>query len=468
MKKEKENDELMSSGNNNTTTQTFSRTHSRTVKPLHDRFMIHDKSFQQQFSHLYFIRLREMRDDIIKAVNSKWKEEIDQGVPVVDKVLSLEMGQKCIVVAILYKEMENKPNILEEYTSERLVTLKSQPENFASENDTLIVEDESGRASIATESTGIDPSQVVTGVIGAFLGIENNRGEFVVSDSCYAGLPPQPSPLPPDGPQRSDEYVVLLSGLNIGGPDHNPLQVDLLVDNIIGLAGNEEDEEFASHIARVIIAGNSVSPAKGHQRAIDVRGQSIAPREQEPLVEPMRLFDTFLKQLSRHVHVDVMPGKLDPSNYTLPQQPFARCLVPKSTEYSTMHLTTNPYELQIDSIRLLGHSGQPVEDIIRHSKIDGSLETAELCMEWRHLAPTAPDTLDSYPFYKSDPFIVKELPHVYFVGNQDSFGTKCIEKDGKIVRCISIPSFSSTGSAVLVNLRNLDCTVLQVDVDNHI
>lgn len=31
-----------------------------------------------------------------------------------------------------------------------------------------------------------------------------------------------------------------------------------------------------------------------------------------------------------------------------------------------------------------------------------------------------------YPFYKSDPFIFLECPHVYFCGNTPSFGSKIV------------------------------------------
>ncbi len=48
----------------------------------------------------------------------------------------------------------------------------------------------------------------------------------------------------------------------------------------------------------------------------------------------------------------------------------------------------------------------------------------EACLRWRHLSPTAPDTLASYPFYESDPFIIASTPHVLFAGNQPEFATK--------------------------------------------
>ena len=43
--------------------------------------------------------------------------------------------------------------------------------------------------------------------------------------------------------------------------------------------------------------------------------------------------------------------------------------------------------------RVLGTSGQPVEDIYRYSSLDDSLDILDKTLTWGHIAPTAPDTL---------------------------------------------------------------------------
>jgi hypothetical protein len=77
---------------------------------------------------------------------------------------------------------------------------------------------------------------------------------------------------------------------------------------------------------------------------------------------------------------------------------------------------------------------------------------------WRHLAPTAPDTLPCYPFQESDPFVLDDgsLPHLLFTGNARAYGSRLVgDAAGAVrVRLVAVPPFWATGTAVLVNLRS--------------
>lgn len=77
---------------------------------------------------------------------------------------------------------------------------------------------------------------------------------------------------------------------------------------------------------------------------------------------------------------------------------------------------------------------------------------------WRHLAPTAPDTLPCYPFQETDPFVLDDaaLPHLLFTGNARSYGSRLVaDAAGAVrVRLVAVPAFWATGTAVLVNLRS--------------
>ncbi|KAK3089341.1 hypothetical protein FSP39_002854 [Pinctada imbricata] len=115
---------------------------------------------------------------------------------------------------------------------------------------------------------------------------------------------------------------------------------------------------------------------------------------------------------------------------------------------------------------VLGTSGQPVEDIIRYSSNEDAVDILQKCMDWGHIAPTAPDTLSCYPYYKEDPFILGDCPHIFFAGNQSKFSSKIYKgPKGQEVLLISIPKFVDTKTCVLVNLRSLECQPMQFQTD---
>jgi DNA polymerase delta subunit 2 len=55
-------------------------------------------------------------------------------------------------------------------------------------------------------------------------------------------------------------------------------------------------------------------------------------------------------------------------------------------------------------------------------------------LSWRHVAPTAPDTLGCYAFMEEDPFVILDCPHVFYAGNQAQYGSSLLEgADGQKV-----------------------------------
>ncbi|XP_033729359.1 DNA polymerase delta subunit 2-like [Pecten maximus] len=166
------------------------------------------------------------------------------------------------------------------------------------------------------------------------------------------------------------------------------------------------------------------------------------------------------------VDVDVMSGQFDPSNYILPQQPLHKCMFPQASSYTTFHTTTNPYNCSVDGVSIIGTSGQPTHDIIKYSTNDDPVDILEKCLSWGHLAPTAPDTLGCYPYYGKDPFILEECPHIYFAGNQSSYGCKLHKgPTGQEVLLVSVPRFCQTSTCVLINLKTLECQAVEFSTD---
>ncbi|MEE6515680.1 hypothetical protein FKM82_024628 [Ascaphus truei] len=294
----------------------------------------------------------------------------------------------------------------------------------------------------------------VRGAVLAVLGAEVDPGRFVVEDFCLASLPPQTSL----SALSEDRYVLLASGLGLGGGSGDSLLgLQLLLDTVTGQAGAEGEQSCAARISRVILAGNLLSESTQAKDSLN-KAKYLSKKTQAASVEAVKMLDEILLQLSGSVSVDVMPGPFDPTNYTLPQQPLHRCMFPQAAPYSTLHMVTNPYQAEIDGVRILGTSGQNISDIFKYSSMQDYLEILEWTLQVGHLSPTAPDTLGCYPFYKVDPFILQTCPHVYFCGSAPSFSCKVVQgKEGQRVLLLTVPRFSSTQTACLVNLRTLHC-----------
>ncbi len=146
------------------------------------------------------------------------------GSPIfVPRVLDVEKGQLCFIIGTVYMDMPLKPNVLEDIARDvssdfssriplqltrlqRSIPAPPPREKYHSENDNVMLEDESGRICLVGER--LDNAGLVTGVIMGALGIETNNGDFEVVDICFPGMAPQPSAgLAWPAPKKSDESM---------------------------------------------------------------------------------------------------------------------------------------------------------------------------------------------------------------------------------------------------------------------
>lgn len=405
------------------------------------KFLVREKSFVQQFAAIYFMRLKLLKEVLVSVITSK----LPPGVKICETTQNVVKGVECVIIGTMYKDMCLKPCILDEYKDDKPATNLA---SYRSADDKLILEDEDGRIKLSSDERILPVHSLCTGIVVALRGKEGEGGLFLVDEVYYPGLSPQKSLRLKNTPGR---YAVLVSGLQFGEPTHNPLPTQMLVDYITGFLGGESDHQVCAKIETFIIAGNSLYRDKNRKAA----GFKVNRKQQNVMVAPLKSLDLFLTQLAASVQVDLMCGELDPSNYTLPQQPLHPCLFPSTRTYSTFKSHSNPCMIEAGETRLLGSSGQNIDDMSLYAA-GTRMEHLVHTLEWRILAPTAPDTLPCYPFQKSDPFFISECPHVYFAGNQPSFETQLLHgPQGQIVRMILVPSFHTTSTAVLLNLDDL-------------
>uniref|UniRef100_A0AAV1UYL9 DNA polymerase delta subunit 2 n=1 Tax=Peronospora matthiolae TaxID=2874970 RepID=A0AAV1UYL9_9STRA len=442
--------------------------HSVEYTPTYQRFVLKQKSYAQQFSHIYVSRLQQLRDVLAARV----QERTHGRVPVLAKVIDLKAdGHECVLIGTLLKVLEAKPDLFDALISESGVTpIERVPYSLATKDDELLLEDESGRVQLVGD---VDVATFVTGVVLAVRGRvprDGTGGQFYVDEVYVPSMPPQDS-LPE---RQGSEYVALVSGLGIGRhADHQPLRTHVLVDYLAGRLGDAKEKEFVSKIVRTIVVGNVLEAVNQD----DVYVPTITRKTAEQLTvegEPLKNADAIVSTLAAAMCVDLMPGPSDPSNYTLPQQSFHPCLFPRSSRFHSFRCVTNPYEAQIGSVHFFGDAGQPLRSILQCTLPDSdfpvmTMDTEELeheraldylqrCVEWRHVAPTAPDILACFPIANEDPFVLETCPHVYFSGNQPRFSTRFVKGEkGQVVRLVTVPSFCETSTIVLVDLKDLSC-----------
>jgi DNA polymerase delta subunit 2 len=124
----------------------------------------------------------------------------------VPRVLDVIKGKPCFVVGTVYMDMPLKPNVLEDIgrdvssnvifpslsadtSSKHSLPAPPPPDKIHSQDDQVMLEDESGRIKLVGEM--LNDVQLVTGVIVGVLGVDTINGDFEVVDLCFAGMAPQ-------------------------------------------------------------------------------------------------------------------------------------------------------------------------------------------------------------------------------------------------------------------------------------
>lgn len=420
------------------------------------------RRFHRQYSQIYNLRLKIMRKKLAVAARRAWGADIP-----IKKLSDISRGtSECIIIGTVFRKMEMQPTILKEVCAEEGVLPLPPPNKYTMDTDELSLEDEQQRIMLRGN---INLAYSVTGTVAAVLGSELEGGILDVREFCYAGLPYQTSPtLDQALLDGGDRYIVLVSDLGLGSRGHDMLSLQMLIDLMTGRLGGTQDEELFSNVVRFVIAGNSLSEETSG-RGDEKIAKYLLRNVQAKSVQGVVALDQLMAQLGSCMPVDIMPGEFDPVSQFLPQQPLHKCMLPQSLAYSTVQPVTNPYEACVAGVRLLGTSGENVNNIMKYSGYESRMDIIQLTMECGHISPTCPDTLSCYPYDKKEPFILEECPHVYFVGNQPGFATRTIEgSSGQQVLMIAVPSFNQTSTALFLNLRDLSCRPITIDTQLHV
>nr|WRH23603.1 DNA polymerase delta subunit 2 [Naematelia aurantialba] len=411
------------------------------------------RSYKHQYSNIYFVRLVELRPIVEEQAKERWSA-VRGKPPLLPRILNLQRSQLCYIVGTVYMDMPLKPNVLEDMARDHWIAPPAPRAKFYSAQDAVHLEDESGRVrlvgDIMRRERDREGGGLVTGVIMAALGMETTSGDFEVIDLCFAGLPDryQSEAGPSNGVNgkgkgkamngESEEaeatangssehtWVALASGLSVGAQEAPAdLKAQLLVEWLTGESGGISDQQDSSRVTRLILAGNSLTtPIRGEDDKQPKRFNTTA-KELYPSHPTKSLTVLFNDLLASSLPISLIPGPSDPAGATLPQQPLPKVMF-GGRKVEGLESLTNPAWMEVGGRTFLGTGGQSLDDIFKYLPSSARLGMARRMLEWRHIAPTAPDTLWIYPFPDADPFIIRHRPDVFVLGNQPEFETALV------------------------------------------
>eukprot|EP00750_Incisomonas_marina_P003129 INCI12857.1.p1 GENE.INCI12857.1~~INCI12857.1.p1 ORF type:complete len:428 (+),score=64.17 INCI12857.1:353-1636(+) len=391
-------------------------------KPTYQRFVVGEADANnrknRQFSHLYRRRLQALGGPTKRAAVQQWQT---LGYRFAEQAVQISIGEKIALVGIVSKRMKKMPDILNELSlAEKGVVSDfalaadddqdddgAQPAsaNYVSEDDTVILEDRSGRIALGG---AIDPSLIVPGVVMGFRGTVEKGPVLIVDGCCFPGFAPQPSLPIVDLSGPTQEYVLFVSGLGFGSANFDPLRTKMLLDFVSGNLGGRGDARRSACISRVVLAGRSMFTGRNPR----VLEGAAARKDQNKLklVEPMTDLDHFLARLSATVAVDLLPGAGEPTNALQPQQAFHRCLFPNAARFSSFRSVPNPHSFLQSGATVIATAGQPISDLRQYISPDVSVcDAMESTLRLRHIAPSAPDSLSAFPLYDKVCFIFADF-----------------------------------------------------------
>ena len=460
---------------------------SAPIERTHQRFLLRELHFTQQFASMYAARINQL---LRRAVQSAL-HHCDGAPPLFSRILDLNPNTRCVIAGTLFKHLPHYAGFLSEYQKELVridagcadedgddAAINELPEltekvvastsSWCTAEDTVILEDDSGRVELSRLT--VDVHGLVSGMVVAAVGHLREKGLFAVEKLYFAELPQQM-------PRRlsttvvvsqstascSDtKYIAFVCGLSLDcrGTPTRPLA--LMLEFLEGLLGTEEVTAMAQRVTRLVIGGNTLAVTDEQRLKAKVR---LEPSDHQQLSNTsntagssMKYMDQLLAAMAEMVEVDVMPGDTDPSNAYLPQQPLHPLLLKQASRKGTLRLVTNPYEFNVpeSGTEFFVSSGQPVDDILRQSRYTSVCEVCAVLLRCGCCCPTAPNTLVCYPFKGVDPFVFPSVPHCFVSCNAPQFETRFEQSIANGVRLVAVPSFSSSGLLVLVDVVSLE------------
>lgn len=167
-------------------------------------------------------------------------------------------------------------------------------------------------------------------------------------------------------------------------------------------------------------------------------------------VSPPQMLETFMNEIN--CMKLLIPGEFDPVDASLPQYPFPSVLI---GDIENLRTTSNPASFTVEDVSFICCSGQSVHGVVNETNM-GFHEAQSAMLSWRLLSPTCPATLPINPALREDIMVMQTIPNVFVCGSAPKFTWN--EVSGTTV--ISVPDFSTTKTAVILDMGTFECRSL--------
>lgn len=371
-----------------------------------DRFLIDGPHPSSEFCSIHQKRVEQIAPFILPNLPRPVVSYINQIIP----------GENCSFVGIIYKELANRQSDLDNY-KEIGGTAQKQTLTI-SPDDKVYVEDSTGRIHLID----INPAEYTSGVVVGVHGrIEHSKSKFHVISMHFATFDPMASPAPYKG------SVAFVSSLAINSKNFDRKA-----------AMNMKDALKQCDLC--VVLGNCFDEA---QESDKTGMLSFQAKMQARAAEwPITQLASYLSACK--TRIVLLPGSRDPSPLRLPQLPYHKCLMKGNYE-----LVTNPSRFRFGEQTFICGAGESPEDVANTTSMSFH-EAQKALLDYRHLAPTAPDDLPCVAVVEKDLLVLDELPNVFVCGLAPKFEVS----EHRGVKVISVPAFSATKSAVFYDMES--------------
>ncbi|MBP2172720.1 DNA-directed DNA polymerase II small subunit [Methanococcus voltae] len=273
------------------------------------------------------------------------------------------------------------------------------------------IEDQKGDFKVLIMKNKIDNKEIYGDIlldeIMGFEGTVSNDGRLMFVDKTYR---PDVDVKPT---KKIDEeiYTAFLSDVHVGSHEFMAKTFEKFVRFLNGDVGNSKEQNIASKLKYVSIAGDLVD------------GVGIYPGQEEDLYEVDIISQyeevaNYLAQVPEHIHFVICPGNHDALRPAEPQPTFSkevRELFPKEN----VTFVSNPCSVNVHGLDFLLYHGRSFDDVIgqiSEAQYTNPCSIMKELLKRRHLCPTYGGRCPIAPEIK-DYLIIDKKPDVFHTGH---------------------------------------------------